>query len=194
MHRLEQTMLVTMRSMSSALFSALLVIGCGGSPSTQANAPELAQPTHVQQELSALPPEPVPEETRIGIRTGSFSGVHPAMESCDDADGCEAEETDTIQIALGQSGDDSSLHVKLELNQDFGHGCSFEGTLAKIDEAHWSGKHIGEDEAALTCTIVLSLFADSVDINSNDCFEFCGARAHMDASFSTRPDSAPSTP
>ncbi len=187
-------MLATMRSIFSTVLLASFVLGCGSSPSSQATAPKLAQPTQVQAEPDAVAQKPTPGREVSVVPTGKFGGVHIAIESCDAPDGCETEQTDTIQISLGQSGDDSSLDVNLELYQDFGHGCSFEGTLTKIDDTHWSGKHTGEDEDALACTIVLSLFENSVDINSNDCLGFCGARAHMDASFSTLPASVPPKP
>ena len=83
------------------------------------------------------------------------------------------------------------LAITVELIQTNAHTCGFEGTLAPSTSTVpgtcvWRYQAVvpdGEDAEAEACTLALAADATSITLTSEGCREYCGARAHLDASF-----------
>lgn len=107
---------------------------------------------------------------------GTYVQPHVAFENCDQPDPCEVEVKDVLTLRAAADG---ALGVSIEVTQDHGHSCYFEGVLAEIAPELW-----GWDDEAQHCRIELKYENESFALTSDGCREdYCGARAHLVGTF-----------
>ena len=108
---------------------------------------------------------------------------------CDGDEGwCPEKDEDVLEIRAAAEG---ALAITVELVQTNAHTCGFEGTLVPSTSTVpgtrvWRYQAVvpdGADADAEACTLDLAADATSITLTSDGCREYCGARAHLDASF-----------
>jgi hypothetical protein len=79
------------------------------------------------------------------------------------------------------------LHAAIELVQTNGHSCTFEGDLtpakpAGASEQRWIYDRADDGEEG-PCHVEMIHKNPEIEIHSQGCLYYCGARAHLEASF-----------
>jgi hypothetical protein len=124
--------------------------------------------------------------------TGAYHDRHEIMVVCgDNPDGwCAEMVSDSLILREGDAG---GVYVAIGVLQTNAHSCTFEGELtardpaelpAGVDEA-WRVVEPARDDGDGGCTLDLARTGAELVITSEGCRDYCGARASLDASFST---------
>jgi hypothetical protein len=116
---------------------------------------------------------------------GDYRASHTIRVVCDaGVDGwCDEEAEDLLTIRDTRSG---TIAVTIELTRTNAHTCSFEGELVPVpsasrgDARRWSFQR--EDDVG-PCTLTLEQTATELHVSAEGCHYYCGARAHLDATF-----------
>jgi len=136
----------------------------------------------------ATPPGPPPAAASPSL-VGTYQASHTARMVCDGDEGwCDEMVEDNLEVRAAPEG---ALAITVELVQDNGHSCSFEGTLAPSSSTVpgtrvWRFQAVipeGGDADADACTLDLAASATTITLTSDGCREYCGVRAQLDAEF-----------
>jgi hypothetical protein len=169
------------------LVSLAIHVNCGSAPTSMDKpVPQTAPVADVQDTVSPTAPitmgqKPTPApapptKTDHGFTFGNYEQTHVAFDECDMPDMCEVEVKDLLTIA---DAGDGAVDVKIEVNQDNGHSCSFVGILAQLGPAQW-----GWSDETQSCQIDLKLERGTLNLTSDGCREtYCGARAQLQGTF-----------
>ncbi len=158
---------------AAVITSTLSVAACGGAPA--------AAPPPILDNAAAPGAASVPPSL-----AGRYVAVHPIMVTCSGPDGwCEEPAEDTLVVRdLG----DGRLAIEVEVLATNAHSCTFEGELAPVvdgpsDVRRW--RFAGVDELLGACEVVLAHdpARRRLEVSSDGCRYYCGARASLDAGF-----------
>jgi hypothetical protein len=149
-----------------------LLAACGGSSPAPRTAVISNTPTGEPPDA----PRPI---------AGAYSAPHTIQLVCHESDEgwCEEEVSDEMTIRDAGGG---RIDVAIELVQTNAHTCTFEGTLAPDPAAapadrRWTFS--SNDDVEGPCKVTLTAGADGVELDSEGCRYYCGARAHLASSF-----------
>lgn len=116
------------------------------------------------------------ESPTFPFELGTYVQSHVAFFQCEEVDPCQGEVQDTLTV-LGAA--DGVLNVAIEVTQDNGHRCNFEGLLAEIAPDYW-----GWADETQQCRVELRHADASLTFTSDGCREvYCGARARLQGTF-----------
>jgi len=129
--------------------------------------------------------EPAPASAPLPPPRGTYYQPHTIEMVCDQPDWCEEEVTDALTARPIAGG---RLAVTIELVQTNAHTCTFEQELEPVpgDRRRWRF-HAGEDHDEGPCDLVVIREPDRIDVESEGCRYYCGARAYLEASFPATP-------
>jgi hypothetical protein len=148
--------------------AALVVIGCGSS-----HAPPPSNTTPVAR------PEP------RGSLAGDYTTEHAIAMVCEPpGQGLECEETvsDRMQLTEMPGG---VLHARIELLQTNAHSCTFDGDLVPAGDRHWTFDEPAGEEGP--CHVDLFQRDARLELTSEGCRYYCGARATLEGAFAYPP-------
>ena len=154
----------------------LLALAC--SPAAGTGSPSAAQsPTRPVVTISApestdAPPAPELPTAKREPLSGLYLREHEVTYVCEEPDWCRAKVTDTLRI----DETPSEFGVRVELVQTNHHICTWQGRLNRSRQDLW--EHHEEN-----CELELQVTATEITITSVGCREYCGARAHFEATF-----------
>lgn len=105
------------------------------------------------------------------------------MMVCSEGEDGWGEESVEDAMTVTETGTDR-IDISIELVQTNGHTCTFSGTLTLDTRAatrRWT--HHSIDELEGTCDLTLEQSDTALELQSEGCRYYCGARASLDATF-----------
>ncbi|MEZ4366907.1 MAG: hypothetical protein R2939_11530 [Kofleriaceae bacterium] len=148
--------------------ASLALAACGGGGGGGAATPATSTPGNVGPSAAEAP---------LG---GKYVWAHEVMVVCDGPEGWCPEETADVMLLTEQ---DDGLQLEIELVQTNAHTCTFSGLVTPVEPGRVWQYRSPKDAMEEPCELTLTHTGSSLQITSEGCRDFCGARATLDATF-----------
>jgi len=156
--------------------AAATVAACSSAPAPATGAPPEKPIEDPALDAAPAVPQPV---------TGTYINTHTIHVVCQNPDWCEEEVDDVMRIREVNGG----LELRVELVQANAHTCTFENVVNEVETPEAGRRWRFEiKEESNECVLTLDHKDGSLSLNSEGCRYYCGARAHLMATFSDEPN------